>query len=82
MAMPVTAKLFRNGSFQIVRLPHAFRLPAKEVNIRRDGIRIILEPLVGARWPRNFLRSIRIEDRAFKRPPQGDLPPPPRYPGA
>jgi antitoxin VapB len=74
--MPATAKLFKNGSSQAVRLPRAFRLPGKEAAIHREGERIILEPLVRARWPRNFFRSIRIADRTFTRPPQGDLPPP------
>jgi antitoxin VapB len=74
--MPATAKLFKNGSSQAVRLPRAFRLPGKEAAIHREGDRIILEPLVRARWPRNFFRSILIEDDAFTRPPQGDLPPP------
>ncbi len=74
--MTATAKLFKNGSSQAVRLPRAFRLPGKEASIRREGDKIILEPLVSTRWPRNFLRSIRIEDKAFDRPPQGDLPPP------
>ena len=74
--MTATAKLFKNGSSQAVRLPRAFRLPGKEASIRREGDKIILEPLVATRWPRNFLRSIRIADKAFGRPPQGDLPPP------
>ncbi|MFZ5495598.1 MAG: antitoxin [Verrucomicrobiota bacterium] len=74
--MPATAKLFKNGSSQAVRLPRAFRLPGKEAAIHREGERIILEPLVRARWPRNFFRSIRIADRTFTRQPQGDLPPP------
>lgn len=74
--MPVTAKLFKNGSSQAVRLPRAFRLPGREAAIHREGDRIILEPLVRVRWPRNFFQAIRIGDRAFARPPQGDLPPP------
>ncbi|MEA3412314.1 MAG: type II toxin-antitoxin system VapB family antitoxin [Pseudomonadota bacterium] len=40
-----TAKLFENGRSQAVRLPKEFRLPGKEVLIRRDGNRIILEPV-------------------------------------
>lgn len=74
--MPATAKLFKNGSSQAVRLPRAFRLPGTEASIRREGDRIILEPLARARWPRNFFRAIRIEDQAFARPPQGALTPP------
>jgi len=74
--MHATAKLFKNGSSQAVRLPLAFRLPGKEAAIRREGDRIILEPLARARWPRNFFKSVRITDPAFSRPPQGDMPQP------
>lgn len=73
--MPATAKLFKNGNSQAVRLPRAFRLPGKEASIRREGHKIILEPLGSAKWPKNFFRSIRIADRTFGRPPQGELPP-------
>lgn len=73
--MPATAKLFKNGNSQAVRLPRAFRLPGKEAAIHREGDKIILEPLVGTQWPRNFFKNIRIEDKAFRRLPQGDLPP-------
>lgn len=72
--MPATAKLFKNGNSQAVRLPRAFRLPGKEASIRREGHKIILEPLGSAKWPKGFFRSIRIDDRAFERPPQGELP--------
>jgi len=34
--MPRTAKLFRNGRSQAVRLPSAFRFEGSEVFIRRD----------------------------------------------
>lgn len=40
-----TAKLFMHGRSQAVRLPKAFRFPGKEVRIRRDGVRVILEPV-------------------------------------
>jgi len=40
-----TAKLFQNGSSQAVRLPKEFRLPGDEVSIRKEGDRVILEPL-------------------------------------
>jgi antitoxin VapB len=40
-----TAKLFQTGRSQAVRLPKEFRMPGKEVKIRRDGNKIILEPL-------------------------------------
>jgi antitoxin VapB len=34
--MPHTAKLFRNGRSQAVRLPSDFRFPGSEVYVRRD----------------------------------------------
>ena len=41
----ITAKLFQNGRSQAVRLPKAFRFTGvTEVNIERDGERVILSP--------------------------------------
>jgi antitoxin VapB len=34
--MPRTAKLFRNGRSQAVRLPAEYRFEGSEVNVRRD----------------------------------------------
>ena len=40
-----TAKLFQNGRSQAVRLPKAFRFEGQtELNIQRDGDRVILSP--------------------------------------
>jgi len=36
--MPHTAKLFRNGRSQAVRLPANFRFPGTEVYVRRDSV--------------------------------------------
>lgn len=38
------AKLFQNGHSQAVRLPQEFRLPGKEVYIKKQGNAIILIP--------------------------------------
>jgi antitoxin VapB len=35
-ALSTTAKLFRNGRSQAVRLPASFRFPGSEVYVRRD----------------------------------------------
>lgn len=43
---PGIAKIFMHGRSQAVRLPKAFRLDGKEVRVRRDGRRLILEPIV------------------------------------
>ncbi len=45
MADTETAKLFKHGGSQAVRLPKAYRLPGKEVRVRRLGQGILLEPL-------------------------------------
>jgi antitoxin VapB len=39
-----TAKLFKNGQSQAVRLPREFALPGKEVFIRRIGRNVLLVP--------------------------------------
>jgi antitoxin VapB len=39
------AKLFWSGRSQAVRLPKAFRFDAEAVQIRREGRRVILEPI-------------------------------------
>lgn len=38
------AKLFWTGRSQAVRLPKEYRFEGKEVRIRREGTRVILEP--------------------------------------
>lgn len=38
-------KLFRNGRNQAVRIPVEFELPGDEAVMRRDGDRLIIEPL-------------------------------------
>lgn len=49
------AKLFWTGRSQAVRLPKEFRFDSREVAIRREGQRVILEPVSIPRdkmgWP-------------------------------
>ena len=40
-----TAKLFKTGRSQAVRLPKEFRFEGKEVRIRRFGNGVLLEPM-------------------------------------
>jgi len=40
-----TAKLFKHGRSQAVRLPKEFRLPGTEVRVRRMGNGVLLEPV-------------------------------------
>jgi antitoxin VapB len=44
--MSKTAKLFRNGRSQAVRLPREFRFEGDEVLIRQVGNGVLLEPKV------------------------------------
>jgi antitoxin VapB len=41
-----TAKLFKHGRSQAVRLPKEFRMPGTEVRVRRVGRGVLLEPIV------------------------------------
>ena len=38
-------RLFRNGRNQAVRIPREFELDADEAVIRKDGTRLIIEPI-------------------------------------
>ena len=40
-----TAKIFKHGRSQAVRLPKEFRLPGTEVRVRRLGRGVLLEPI-------------------------------------
>jgi antitoxin VapB len=45
MSEKATAKIFKHGRSQAVRLPKEFRLPGKEARVRRVGRGILLEPV-------------------------------------
>ena len=46
----ITAKVFKQGNSQAVRLPKEFRLTEDEVEIRREGEAILLLPKLSPRW--------------------------------
>ncbi len=52
------AKIFWSGRSQAIRLPKELRFneDQKEVKIRREGNRIVVEP--GDEWPEDFLASL------------------------
>jgi antitoxin VapB len=52
--MESTAKLFKNGRSQAVRLPKDFRFKGTEVKIRKEGEKVILEPIEKSQWPDGF----------------------------
>jgi antitoxin VapB len=43
--MTATAKLFRNGRSQAVRLPREFRFEGDRVRVRRSGRGVLVEPM-------------------------------------
>ncbi|AZS79328.1 antitoxin [Achromobacter spanius] len=52
---PREAKLFRNNRSQAVRIPAEFELPGDRVLIRREGTKLIIEPVAG---PRNIVELL------------------------
>jgi tRNA(fMet)-specific endonuclease VapC len=65
------AKLFRNGGSQAVRLPKDCRFPdeLREVTVRRDGRRVVLEALDA--WPSSFLSCVGAWQDEISRPAAG-----------
>lgn len=74
-----TAKLFKHGRSQAVRLPKEFRLPGTQVRVSKVGHRVILEPMeelgfdieawrarLDALGARDFLPDGLPEDAALK----------------
>jgi antitoxin VapB len=51
------AKVFWNGRSQAIRLPKEFRFQGDEVEIRREGRTVILEPLKRRAWPKGYWQS-------------------------
>jgi antitoxin VapB len=49
-------KLFKNGRNQAVRIPREFELPGEDAIIRKDGERLIIEPIP----PKSLLAIIAI----------------------
>ena len=63
------AKLFQNGGSQAVRLPKACCYPAqREVWVRREGRRVILEP--AEEWPDEFRACLGAWSEEIPRPKQ------------
>ena len=56
--MGMTAKLFRNGRSQAVRLPREFRFDGDRVRVRRSGRGVLVEPIFAdvADWFRELDR--------------------------
>lgn len=64
-------KLFKNGRNQAVRIPREFELPGEDAIMRREGTRLIIEPMP----PRSLLAilaSLKPIEEEF--PPIVELP--------
>jgi antitoxin VapB len=68
----IRAKLFQNGGSQAVRLPKAYRFASqREVLVRRDGRRVILEP--ADEWSPEFRACLGSLSEDLPRPKQEKL---------
>jgi antitoxin VapB len=66
------AKLYRNGGSQAVRLPKDYRFAAqREVLVRREGRRVILEP--ADEWSDKFRACLGAWSEDIPRPEQRQL---------
>lgn len=77
------AKLFWNGRSQAVRLPKPFRFEGQtEVSIRREGEKVILEPVGREKrgWPPGYWERLGELKRGFEFPEVEPLPPGPDRP--
>lgn len=64
-------RLFRNGRNQAVRIPREFEIPGEDAIMRKEGERLIIEPVP----PRSLLAvlaTLSPLDEEF--PPIGELP--------
>jgi antitoxin VapB len=77
-----TAKLFTHGGSQAVRLPKAFRFEGTEVSIRKDGDRVILEPVKVFKesWEEFWAQIDALgAGKDFADPPRDEWPEPVRF---
>lgn len=73
--VPKRAKVFWTGRSQAVRLPKEFRFEDGEVAIRREGDRVILEPIRAAPgWPKGYWDRLRELTKGFTFPDIEPLP--------
>ena len=64
-------RVFRNGSNQAIRIPREFELPGDEAILRKEGERLIIEPVPSASLLA-VLERLEPIDEDF--PPVTDLP--------
>ncbi|MDE2266355.1 MAG: AbrB/MazE/SpoVT family DNA-binding domain-containing protein [Alphaproteobacteria bacterium] len=72
-ARPV--RLFRNGRNQAVRIPREFELPGENAIMRKEGDKLIIEPVGKKQTLAAWLATLEPHDEEFPNVP--DLPPDP-----
>lgn len=75
-----TAKLFKLGNSQAVRIPAKYRMNTQEVEIFQRGEELVLRPK--RRTAGEAFAAIRARGTDWsdmKRPPQGEMPPAPSF---
>jgi antitoxin VapB len=60
--MADTAKVFKNGRSQAVRIPKEYRFEGDEVRIYKSGNKVILEPIEKTEWPEGFWEQFQRDD--------------------
>jgi antitoxin VapB len=75
---PVTAKIFRNGRNQAVRIPVELSFDADSVTIEKQGDALVLRPRHTGGWDRLFADESLVLPSDFE--PGEDLPPQERRP--
>ncbi|HVC17034.1 MAG TPA: hypothetical protein VNE18_07005 [Rhodanobacter sp.] len=58
-------RLFRNGSNQALRIPREFELPGDEAIMRKEGSRLIVEPVVRRRNLQELLATLKPLNQPF-----------------
>jgi antitoxin VapB len=64
-------KLFRNGRNQAIRIPREFELPGEDAIIRKEGLRLVIEP-APKKSLLELLNTLKPIDEDF--PPIDELP--------
>ena len=67
-----TASLFRNGRNQALRIPREFEFEGTEVTVRKEGTRLVIEPVLTKHPLIALLESMEPIDEDF--PEIEDLP--------
>lgn len=73
MSQERRVRLFRNGRNQALRIPRDLELPGDEAILRREGDRLIVEPVV-RRGLLALLATLDPIDDTFADPDEGLLP--------